>query len=414
MRVLIGIVVVLMMLGYPSWSDISKDGAKVDFLKTSFADVVAQAKNEGKMIFFDAYTTWCGPCKMMDSQVFVDPKVAAFFNENFINAKFDMEAGEGPELKQKYGVAAYPTFIFIDRNNEESVHQLVGFIKAEGLLSEAEKVLSGEGTVASYSAKYQAGNRDKDFVMSYLDVLDKSYQKEEAEQVAKEYLATQPLESLGETENWQIFIQYINDPYSPAFVYFQDHLQDFVDSKEKMLIENKLMFGYVAYARNTYFVRDKEHKLVSFDKKGFSKHMAYVKKQEMPNKSKILAELEVTEARESQDWVAYVKLIDAGLETGTVPSGSMSLYNYALVVNRQEDLPKKCAYVAAEWMAECIAMAGHPQALKAYNRVYADLLEKAGMEKDAEKVRSQLNETSDENTNQNTSGAGGAALIKLN
>ena len=48
----------------------------------------------------DCYNSWCGPCKMLAKEVFTDPDVAAFFNEKFVNAKVDMEKGEGPALKK--------------------------------------------------------------------------------------------------------------------------------------------------------------------------------------------------------------------------------------------------------------------------------------------------------------------------
>ncbi|MFR6382000.1 MAG: DUF255 domain-containing protein [Odoribacter splanchnicus] len=38
-------------------------------------------------------------CKMLAKEVFTDPDVAAFFNEKFVNAKVDMEKGEGPPGK---------------------------------------------------------------------------------------------------------------------------------------------------------------------------------------------------------------------------------------------------------------------------------------------------------------------------
>ena len=72
----------------------------VNFHELPFDDLLSQAKKEDKLIFIDAYTTWCGPCKMMDAKVFSDSQVAQAFNERFINAKFDMEKGEGISLGQ--------------------------------------------------------------------------------------------------------------------------------------------------------------------------------------------------------------------------------------------------------------------------------------------------------------------------
>ena len=41
------------------------DDAGMVFVEKPFDELLAQAKKENKVIFIDAYTTWCGPCKMM-------------------------------------------------------------------------------------------------------------------------------------------------------------------------------------------------------------------------------------------------------------------------------------------------------------------------------------------------------------
>ena len=74
----------------------------------------------------DAYTTWCGPCKRMAAEVFTEPEVGRFYNENFINVKIDMEKGEGIELARQYDVYAYPTLLFINGEGE-LVHRGLGY-----------------------------------------------------------------------------------------------------------------------------------------------------------------------------------------------------------------------------------------------------------------------------------------------
>lgn len=92
---------------------------------TAWKEVLALAKAEDKLIFLDAYATWCGPCKAMQRDVFTDAEVGKFFNDAFINVKMDMEKGEGIELSYTYGVMAYPTLLFIDGDGEV-VHKSVG------------------------------------------------------------------------------------------------------------------------------------------------------------------------------------------------------------------------------------------------------------------------------------------------
>lgn len=100
-----------------------------------------EAQKTKKMVFVDAYTTWCGPCKMMNNGPFKDPEAGKFFNENFINMKIDMERGEGPSVAMKYGVRAYPTLLFLNSSGEV-VHKILGYHDAMMLMAEGRRALS--------------------------------------------------------------------------------------------------------------------------------------------------------------------------------------------------------------------------------------------------------------------------------
>lgn len=106
-----------------------------------FEELLYTAKTQNKLLFIDCYTTWCGPCKRLSSQVFPDVNVAKFFNANFINSKFDMEINEGLAVANKYDIRAYPTLLWIDANGSV-IHKLVGGTDAEGLIAQGKKALS--------------------------------------------------------------------------------------------------------------------------------------------------------------------------------------------------------------------------------------------------------------------------------
>ncbi|MCX7767936.1 MAG: thioredoxin family protein [Flavobacteriales bacterium] len=100
-----------------------------------------EAQKTKKLLFLDAYTTWCGPCKMMNYGPFRDPEAGKFFNENFVNMKIDMERGEGPSVAMKYGVRAYPTLLFLNGSGEV-VHRILGYHDAMMLVAEGRKALA--------------------------------------------------------------------------------------------------------------------------------------------------------------------------------------------------------------------------------------------------------------------------------
>lgn len=47
-----------------------------------------------KKIILDAYTTWCGPCKMLDKNTFSNKNVIKYINDNYYAVKFNAEGNE--------------------------------------------------------------------------------------------------------------------------------------------------------------------------------------------------------------------------------------------------------------------------------------------------------------------------------
>jgi thioredoxin-related protein len=92
--------------------------AGVRFFEGTFRQAMAKAKKENKGIMFDAYTTWCGPCKVLKSKVFPNPELGAYINEHFVSIGVDMEAGEGPALANMYPLEGYPTVFFLDASGK--------------------------------------------------------------------------------------------------------------------------------------------------------------------------------------------------------------------------------------------------------------------------------------------------------
>jgi uncharacterized protein YyaL (SSP411 family) len=111
---------------------------KIQFFEGSFSEALTKASEENKLIFMDAYTTWCGPCRWMSANTFTDGAVAEFYNKNFINVKMDMEKGEGPELARKYRVMAYPTLLFINPEGQIA-HKKLGALPADTFLELGQK-----------------------------------------------------------------------------------------------------------------------------------------------------------------------------------------------------------------------------------------------------------------------------------
>lgn len=194
-----------------------------------WADVLAKAQKEDKLIFMDAFATWCGPCKMMDKDVFTQSEIGDFFNKNFINVKFDMEKGEGLNLAQQYAVMAYPTFLFIDGSGKV-MHRVVGYFEPDALLEVGNIALDPANRLAGLEARFDAGERDPQFVTELLAVFENAMHPR-AEEVVNIYLTAQS--DWSTPENMDMIVNNLKSTNSKLFDYVVKNHNEFEDTYGK-------------------------------------------------------------------------------------------------------------------------------------------------------------------------------------
>lgn len=142
----------------------------VRFFQGSWGQLLSEAKRQNKPIFVDVYTTWCGPCKLMTSQAFPNPRVAARMNEHFVNYKLDAEKGDGQSIAKRYGVQGYPTSLFLTPDGK-LLHRAIGYNGIDKFLAEAQKAISDAKearTMAIWNAEYDRGERSAKFLRGML------------------------------------------------------------------------------------------------------------------------------------------------------------------------------------------------------------------------------------------------------
>lgn len=110
------------------------------FFNGTLKEALVKAKAENKLVFFDAYASWCGPCKAMEKNVFTDKEVGEYFNNKFVSVRIDMEKGEGPELAKHFtSIDGYPSLLFLN-NKGNVIKTLLGSRNTDELLGEAKLV----------------------------------------------------------------------------------------------------------------------------------------------------------------------------------------------------------------------------------------------------------------------------------
>lgn len=157
----------------------------INFEKGSFKEILAKAKSEKKLVFMDAFAVWCGPCKMMEKNIFPLKSVREYYNANFINARFDMEKGEGREIAMKYGVRSYPSFLFLNGDGEVVMNSY-GYMGEEAFLAVAKEANNPKFRTASNKELFEKGETDPEFLLNMMRLFsDSDY--ELAKKVSERY-----------------------------------------------------------------------------------------------------------------------------------------------------------------------------------------------------------------------------------
>lgn len=222
----------------------AQDG--IQFQDIPFKDLVAKAKKEKKLVFIDAYASWCGPCKMMEKNTFVKKSVGDFFNKNFVNARIDMEKGEGREIAAKFGVRSYPTYLFLNGEGE-LVSQNYGYMEEGMFLLMAQDVNSPNNAKGSLKERFAKGEKDPEFLINIIK-LNSTSDFEFAKKASERYF-----ENKNKTEEFSkdeigyllYFLKSTEDPNYKTFVSRKSEIIKFLPENSYSDFDHQLILSKV-------------------------------------------------------------------------------------------------------------------------------------------------------------------------
>ncbi|GGP04388.1 hypothetical protein GCM10010992_16600 [Cloacibacterium rupense] len=199
----------------------AQDGIK--FEDSDFKTILAKAKKENKLIFLDAYTTWCGPCKLMAKNVFTLKSVGEHYNANFVNAKIDMEKGEGIDIAKKYDVKVFPTYLFIDGDGK-LVHRTVGYVPEKEFIQFAKDASDPAKRVDALKQKFEQGEKDPEFLKNLI-MLTAFTDTDYAGKVFERYMSAKSAQPL-DANDMQMLFMLLKNTEGAAYKIFKDKKAD--------------------------------------------------------------------------------------------------------------------------------------------------------------------------------------------
>ncbi|SDJ17296.1 Thioredoxin-like domain-containing protein [Chryseobacterium jejuense] len=269
----------------------------IKFEDGNFASILAKAKKENKLIFVDAYASWCGPCKLMVKNIFPLKNVGDYYNSHFINAKIDMEKGEGIELAKKYNVKAFPTYLFIDGNGE-AIHRTLGYVEEKDFIQFAMDANDPSKRLTSLKQQFEKGEKDPSFLKNLAELTIYN-DAEFAEKVLNRYFQVKPTM---DAEDAQLLISGIQTTESPLYKIFQDKKTEIVklfpDDRYEKFNQNFQMSTITKKAYNPDTKTWDDQYFITEAQKFVSKE----------NAEKLLKKLKASRALKNKDIALFEKL----------------------------------------------------------------------------------------------------------
>ncbi|MDY0932731.1 thioredoxin family protein [Chryseobacterium sp. CFBP8996] len=264
---------------------------------SNFKTILAKAKKENKLVFIDAYAVWCGPCKLMVKNIFPLKPVGDYYNANFVNAKIDMEKGEGIDLAKKFNVKVFPTYLFINGDGEE-VHRTIGYVEEKDFIQFAMDAGDPNKRLTTLKQKFEKGEKESAFLLNLAE-LTVYNDTDFSNRVLERYFAAKPEIT---QDNLQLLFQAMKSTDGAPYKIFTERKADIlkiIPEKNLENIEKNVKVNTVmAKAYNTTTKKLDEAYFLAETQKFMTKEDA----------EKLLKRVKSSRALKDKDYATYEKI----------------------------------------------------------------------------------------------------------
>ncbi|BAV05915.1 Thioredoxin [Filimonas lacunae] len=214
------------------------DKKGIRFFEGSWKALLDTAQQLQKPVFIDVYTSWCGPCKLMDRNIFTADKVGEVYNAEFVNYRLDAEKGEGVDIARKFNVKAYPTFLYLNSGGY-LLHKRVGEQEEKPFVQtgkEALQIAVQKDNLASLEERFDNGARDTGFLHAYLDKLKRADM--DNSKVLDAYFNGLSYTQMAQEQTMVFLGKYLMNTQTAALGYFLAHYDGLSDTAQQQVAGN--------------------------------------------------------------------------------------------------------------------------------------------------------------------------------
>jgi len=304
----------------------AQDG--VQFVKDlTFKETLSLANKQGKMVFVDCYTDWCGPCKKMTREVFTKKALGDYMNKNFVSIAMNMEKGEGADYKNQWKIVAFPTYVIFDSNSGKELTRFIGYAKEDEFLKKLKEQIESGG-LAILDSLYATGKQDKDWIISYISKLKGVYRNDDAMQVATSFLRNNKEKLIEDSTLMALFVNTIKDPENEMFTYVWKNRDDF--TKKYSFLERKLIQTWQNYPNAKYL--SEYRKSGAFDEEGYNKYLTKMYNEQIPGIDSVANVTNISKSCIAKQFDEMMDLLEKHLQKYNVPD--ITLYNWLLPLSK--------------------------------------------------------------------------------
>lgn len=359
----------------------------VDFKHDNVKVAVEAAQTDNNLVFVDLFATWCGPCKIMDKQIFPLEAVGTYINTNFVTCRINADSEEGKAFMQEHKIEGLPSLVILNAEGKEVA-------KHTGLLDDYALVRfcrAAKNDLPDMEALYKAHRKDKKNPEKMLPLLleapyfvptlkSETQAKKwilRTEDTFKLYLDTKGIENMANPTDFRILSLYKpvytkDDPVIDKMVrYFKDFAKGVNDQAVAQYITS-LHLGYVMTLANDCKVSDYEREVDRIT--GDMMHVyATLHADTEGYKQSILEFARSACAVSHKDAAEYIKHMEAYLQY--LPKVQYNDYAKAIEALYNDiggDLSKTSASAAINWGTKALELKPDNEAQSSMYMVFGD------------------------------------------